>query len=141
MESPQRANQVSKLSNNFTDHTTRTCCLTPTRSGHPRLVLEADQGYSGMLSRGILREQNQIATQTLIAKSQSNGTTICLTCFISEDGPVEKYFVVTNAYKGPDTVFISLVRGWTAFPSSSASDKVLQILCIAWKKERLYMYL
>lgn len=53
---------------------------------------------------------------------------------------MEKYFVVTNAYKGPDTVFISLVRGWTAFPSSSASDnKVLQILCIAWKNKILYI--
>lgn len=27
MESPLRANQISKLSNNYTDHTVRACCL------------------------------------------------------------------------------------------------------------------
>lgn len=64
MESPLRANQILKLSSSYTDQATRACCLRVCVQGICRVVLGSEQSYSWMLSRGILGEQNQIATQT-----------------------------------------------------------------------------
>lgn len=91
MESPLRANQISKLSNNYIDHAVRACCFTRTCkcSGHSQGSLGIRAELQLDVLQGYFRRTESNCHTNIIAKFQSNVTAIGLTRFISEDRLVE----------------------------------------------------